>query len=521
MKFQVSLFIIDAQNDFMDPNGALYVKGSEEIIPNILNLINLAKLNNWDFYATMDQHQYNSDEFESNGGPFPTHCVEKTEGGAIVSQIWNACGHLSKVFPKNQLSIWSEPKFVQEMNEKLLNAPLQVAIVVGVASDFCVRAAVAGLLDRGFSVYVPLNCVKGVKEEFDPTWFDEEAKEGLLFVEPEFNPESFVVWTCYRDRWITKASCPEIAARIEDFIRERIATTKKSGAVVGISGGMDSALVTIASHYALKECDATLHGLHLPAGKVSADYDIAKQLGSEVCNFFSKLTLGTVVKVMEKAVEGQTPYKTSAESNGLNDFDRGNMVSRLRANFIHTYAAKHNLLVLGTGNMDEDFGVGYYTLFGDGAVHCSPIGALSKRMVKNMLNYYSERLAKDGFAVSAEVARRMITKEPSAGLEPGQTDFKDLGYSYEFVEVVVASAYRSNSERFARVYRYLAEFWFESDKKRTKTLKIGSKFSDLKSAAQDVLDRHKIADLKSEILHPPICDDWINLNFASDPIHNK
>ena len=69
--------------------------------------------------------------------------------------------------------------------------------------------------------------------------------------------------------------------------------------------------------------------------------------------------------------------------------------------------------VIGTGNRDEDYGVGYYTLFGGGAVHLSPIGNLPKRMVREMAAYL-------GFD---DLAERVST----AGLEPGQTCFKDLG----------------------------------------------------------------------------------------------
>jgi len=81
-------------------------------------------------------------------------------------------------------------------------------------------------------------------------------------------------------------------------------------------------------------------------------------------------------------------------------------------------------LVVGTGNKDEDFGVAYYTLFGDGAVHLSPIGNLPKRLVREMAAYL-------GFD---DLAGRVSM----AGLEPGQTSFKDLGCDYEFAEVVLA-----------------------------------------------------------------------------------
>jgi NAD+ synthase len=68
-------------------------------------------------------------------------------------------------------------------------------------------------------------------------------------------------------------------------------------------------------------------------------------------------------------------------------FHKGNMIARVRANVLSTKAATEKKIVAGTGNKDEDFGIGYYTLFGDGAVHLSPIGGLSKRLVREMASF--------------------------------------------------------------------------------------------------------------------------------------
>jgi len=164
-------------------------------------------------------------------------------------------------------------------------------------------------------------------------------------------------------------------------------------------------------------------------------------------------------------------------------FHTGNLIARVRANILNTHAATEKKLLLGTGNMDEDFGIGYFTLFGDGAVHMNPIGNLSKRHVKQMAIYL-------GFE---DVAKR----EPTAGLEPNQTDFKDLGYNYEAVEIVLEA------------YCYYYKDWkrISSDNQVIKIIKPQlkrSKFDTVDEIVNDIEHRHRnIAMSKAKIIHAP------------------
>ena len=94
---------------------------------------------------------------------------------------------------------------------------------------------------------------------------------------------------------------------------------------------------------------------------------------------------------------------------------------------IHLYseAADKNLLVLGTGNKDEDFSIGYFTKYGDGGVDISPLGNLSKRLVRILAAYIG-------------VPDKTIHSEPSARLWAGQTDRSELGYDYDpHIETVI------------------------------------------------------------------------------------
>ena len=167
------------------------------------------------------------------------------------------------------------------------------------------------------------------------------------------------------------------------------------------------------------------------------------------------------------------------------EYHIGNMTSRIRANILSTKAATERKLVAGTGNRDEDYGVGYYTLFGDGAVHLSPIGNLPKRLVREMATY----LGIEGY---------FVNREPTAGLEPGQTDFKDLGYSYDTAEIVLRGMELGIEPRdlidHSQIKKQIEpEINYE-----------GAKFSSVHDVIEDIFYRHIVAKAKAEIVNPPI-----------------
>ena len=164
-------------------------------------------------------------------------------------------------------------------------------------------------------------------------------------------------------------------------------------------------------------------------------------------------------------------------------------MSEIRAGILHGKSATENKILLGTGNHDEDFGIGYYTLFGDGAVHISPIGNLSKRLVRQLVSYL-------GF-------EDLANRTPTAGLEPGQTDFKDLGYSYDSVELMSEGLRQGiNQEEF--IYHPQIISYLEKDAKEYQRLFEKPKFEDLESAVQDFQKRNKSAIAKTLLISPEI-----------------
>ena len=171
------------------------------------------------------------------------------------------------------------------------------------------------------------------------------------------------------------------------------------------------------------------------------------------------------------------------------EFLKGNMISRIRANVLSTKAATENKTLAGTGNRDEDFGIGYYTLFGDGAVHFSPIAGLPKRLVREMARFLG-------------LDEQIIQREPTAGLEPDQSDFKDLGYDYDVVEMVTEGLKQGFSPDELVKHPQLVQL-VERQMQHYQSVYGTGKFNSINALMQDVFKRHQLAEKKMEIIHPP------------------
>jgi NAD+ synthetase len=171
------------------------------------------------------------------------------------------------------------------------------------------------------------------------------------------------------------------------------------------------------------------------------------------------------------------------------NYHRGNLISRVRANVLSTKAATENKILAGTGNKDEDFGIGYYTLFGDGAVHISPIAGLSKRLVRQMAAFLG-------------VDDAVINRVPTAGLEPGQSDFKDLGYGYDVVELVMEGFAQGFGPEQLIIHDQVAPL-VEKQIAKYKSLYGEPRLNSVRQVIDDIDRRHQLALSKVKIVHPP------------------
>jgi NAD+ synthase len=286
----------------------------------------------------------------------------------------------------------------------------------------------------------------------------------------------------------------EFATReLGDYVIETVKSVGSTGCVIGLSGGADSTMSAAVIKHAFDRYNAInpdkpleLVGYILPSDTndpqdTKDGISVAERLG---------------VRYEVQSIEGIVDaYRTTNPEAFESKFDQGNMMSRIRGNVLNTKAATERKSVAGTGNKDEDYGIGYFTLFGDGAVHFNVPGELSKRLVFQMLEYHD----------FDDIAART----PTAGLEPGQSDFKDLGYHYDVVEMVMEGTNQEFSPQELAVHSQVTDL-VNRDVQKYQTQFGEAKFSTAGEVVNDILKRHNSAKKKSEIIHAPAAPVTLN-----------
>lgn len=267
----------------------------------------------------------------------------------------------------------------------------------------------------------------------------------------------------------------QISTFVVDFVRSRNAT----GCVIGLSGGIDSSVTGAIIQKALENTDLELVGYSLPNERNEDDI-------KDVYELVTRYNIKHQVVDIKQGINqiGTDIFSSSNQGMIMMKYHYGNLASRTRAVYINTLGAIQNKVVAGTGNNDEDEAIGYYTLFGDGAVHCSPIGGLSKRLVYEMAHYLGKRW---GFP------KNIFIKTPTAGLEPGQTDEGDLGYGYDVVEYIKEGFKQGHS--IDEIMDFLEESKMHFDTK---------KLLNWKDVISDYIHRNDIAKLKQSLISPQV-----------------
>jgi nicotinamidase/pyrazinamidase len=166
---------VDAQADFMLPGGKLYVPGAEKIIPNIQRLVNAAVKAGVFLVSSGDAHPENDPEFQR----FPPHCLRGTPGARIIPEglgkefvaVPNEASrklsadilrHLQVVIEKQTLDVFDNPH-TSEIVDRL--GPEAEYVVFGVVTEYCVKCAAKGLLDRGRRVSIVKDGIESLKPE--------------------------------------------------------------------------------------------------------------------------------------------------------------------------------------------------------------------------------------------------------------------------------------------------------------------------------------------------------------------
>lgn len=201
---------------------------------------------------------------------------------------------------------------------------------------------------------------------------------------------------------------------ITAFVREQVNAAGVDGAVLGLSGGIDS---TLTAYLAVDALGAeNVHGLVLP-GLVSAEANM-----SDAERVAQDLEIGYDVFEIDPIVDSLLEAYPEAEG------DRGavgNARARVRAVLNYLVANHEDRLVLGTGNRSEA-AVGYFTKYGDGAVDCHPIANLYKGQVRQLARHVG-------------VPEELASKTATAELWADQTDEEEMGVSYETLDSILAA----------------------------------------------------------------------------------
>ncbi len=208
------------------------------------------------------------------------------------------------------------------------------------------------------------------------------------------------------------ARLPTGAVRtIETFLRAHALGDGADGLVIGLSGGVDSALV------ARLACDAV--GPAHVLGVLLPDAHVAPALVEETAAFAGSLGIAhrTVhLDPLVGAVRAALPEITDRVT-------LGNTAARLRMTVLYALAREQRRLVAGTGNKSELL-LGYFTKYGDGGVDLLPIGDLYKTDVWTL-------------ARELGLPAAIVDRPPSAGFWEGQTDEAELGVPYSVIDVVL------------------------------------------------------------------------------------
>jgi len=185
---------IDTQFDFMNPSGALYVPGIEGIIDNIKKLFDYAKEHKIRILSSTDAHTVDDPEFKI----FPAHCIKGTPGNQkIEASTCNDNIVIENIEQEITASMMDHEQIIVESQTfdifesintdkivKKLDA--QNFVVFGVVTDYCVKAAVLGLLKRGYNVSLVTDATKSITKEGNEKSLNEMKDAGAVFTTTKY-----------------------------------------------------------------------------------------------------------------------------------------------------------------------------------------------------------------------------------------------------------------------------------------------------------------------------------------------
>ena len=206
----------------------------------------------------------------------------------------------------------------------------------------------------------------------------------------------------------------KLSEDIVDWIKDYATINKIDSLVVGVSGGVDSAVVsTLCAMTGLPTYCCVINIIsnenHLQLAK---NHIKSIRNRGVVSYLYSNLTSTYSSFLMEGTISNSSHI-------------RANLKSRLRMAMLYSTASLEKGIVVGTGNKVEDFGIGFFTKYGDGGVDMSPIADLYKTEVRELGRYLG-------------ISQEILNTPPTDGLwEDGRTDEQQIGATYEELEAVM------------------------------------------------------------------------------------
>ena len=218
---------------------------------------------------------------------------------------------------------------------------------------------------------------------------------------------------------------------IKDWILDYVNSmpTKASSLVIGISGGIDSSVSsTLSAMTGLKTI-----AISMPIKQKSFQHDLSLKHQDWLKKNFKNVNgftiqLDDLFSTFEKTL-----------SNFNNEHGMANSRARLRMSTLYQVAAANNGIVVGTGNKVEDFGVGFYTKYGDGGVDISPLADCNKTEVWEL-------------GKELNILKEIIEAPPTDGLwEDGRTDEGQLGLTYSELEEAMDNEKSTNRDKYIKI----------------------------------------------------------------------
>jgi len=208
---------------------------------------------------------------------------------------------------------------------------------------------------------------------------------------------------------ITNQDYSVITKKIEDFLKDQVLISKTNGVILGLSGGIDSAVITFLCSRVLKE--KTL-ALVMPDTKISPkeETEEALKIIDDLGIDYKLLDINSIISEYSKYLEP-------------NERALGNLRARVRANLLYYYANSKNLLVVGSSDKSESL-IGYFTKFGDGSSDILPIVSLYKTQVRELARHLG-------------VPESIIVKKSSPNLWLGHIAEEEIGVQYEEIDLIL------------------------------------------------------------------------------------